>query len=564
MTTQARQADALARHIQDGFFAPYHEKKQAGLGVLDCRREPLFKTDFPQKAYPSYAAIPPLVVDTLAFIENREIVTATEATHNPALEWPRLGRALLDQGMKAVDPSRHGAGGSTLATQLEKFRHSPAGRTASAQDKYRQVVSASLRAYMDGPETVAARQRILLDYVNSLPLGAQRHVGEVVGILDGVRLWYGADVAALNQALRANATDAAATQAQARAYRQVLSLLIAQRRPAFYMGAGRDALAASTDGYLRVLAEAGVITPSLRDAALQTSLVVHETPPDGAPLYASNTKAANLMRASLAQLLDTPRLYDLDRLDLSAAGTLDGQLQESVTQSLRRLRDPQGAKAAGLIGYQLLERGDPSQMVYSFTLYERTNGANRLRVQTDNLDQPFNLNSGAKLELGSTAKLRVLVSYLEVIASLHAQLGALKPSELAGRDVSRRDALTRWAIDYLSRAQDKSLAAMLDAAMQRRYSANPGESFFTGGGAHTFSNFNAEDNGKILSVADGLRDSVNLVFVRLMRDVVQHHMYGETHRADRILEDPDHPERAALLARFADQEGSRFLRKFYA
>ncbi|HSW20609.1 MAG TPA: glycosyl transferase family 51, partial [Ramlibacter sp.] len=47
-------------------------------------------------------------------------------------------------------------------------------------------------------------------------------------------------------------------------------------------------------------------------------------------------------------------------------------------------------------------------------------------------------------------------------------------------------------------------------------------------------------------------------------DVVQHHMYGETHRADRILEDPDHPERAALLARFADQEGSRFLRKFYA
>ncbi|HSW19476.1 MAG TPA: transglycosylase domain-containing protein, partial [Ramlibacter sp.] len=206
VTTQARQADALARHIQDGFFAPYHEKKQAGLGVLDCRREPLFKVDFPQKAYPSYAAIPPLVVDTLAFIENREIVTATEATHNPALEWPRLGRALLDQGMKAVDPSRHGAGGSTLATQLEKFRHSPAGRTASAQDKYRQVVSASLRAYMDGPETVAARQRILLDYVNSLPLGAQRHVGEVVGILDGVRLWYGADVAALNQAMRANAT----------------------------------------------------------------------------------------------------------------------------------------------------------------------------------------------------------------------------------------------------------------------------------------------------------------------------------------------------------------------
>ena len=39
-------------------------------------------------------------------------------------------------------------------------------------------------------------------------------------------------------------------------------------------------------------------------------------------------------------------------------------------------------------------------------LYERGAGVNYLRVQADNLDQPFDMNRGAKLDLGSTAKLR--------------------------------------------------------------------------------------------------------------------------------------------------------------
>ena len=562
LTAQAHQSEALVRYLDQGFFPPYREKTQSGLDVLDCRRETVFKASFPQRAYPSFEAIPALLVHTLAHIENREVLTATEPRHNPALEWPRLGRAVLDQAIKQVDPSHPAAGGSTLATQLEKFRHSPGGRTASISDKYRQVVSASVRAYRDGGETAAARQRIVLDYLNSLPLGAQRHSGEVVGILDGLAVWYGVDPAAVNAALRSDAADPAALQAQARALRQVLSLLIAQRRPGFYLGAGQDSLKASIDAHLRVLAEAGVIAPALRDAALQAPLVVRDAAPEALAAQAGDRKAANLMRTSLAALLDTPRLYDLDRFDLGVTGTLDNKLQKAITESLRRLVEPEGARAAGLIGHQLLERGDPSKMVYSFTLYERGEGANLVRVQTDNLDQPFNLNAGAKLELGSTAKLRTLVSYLEIVAALHDQLGGLSASELAAVEVSRRDRLTRWAIDHLSTAQDRSLAAMLQAAMRRRYSAHPGETFFTGGGAHTFGNFHRDDDGKVLSVSDAFRDSVNLVFVRLMRDVVHHHMYRDP-QVEQMLEDPRHPGRAALLARFADQEGSHFIRGFY-
>ena len=63
-------------------------------------------------------------------------------------------------------------GGSTLATQIEKYRHSPEGRTASIPEKFRQMASASLRAYLDGPDTQRARERIVVDYLNTVPLSA--------------------------------------------------------------------------------------------------------------------------------------------------------------------------------------------------------------------------------------------------------------------------------------------------------------------------------------------------------------------------------------------------------
>ncbi len=63
-----------------------------------------------------------------------------------------------------------------------------------------------------------------------------------------------------------------------------------------------------------------------------------------------------------------------------------------------------------------------------------------------------------------------------------------------------QDVLTRWALDYLSQTPDRSLQAMLDAAVERKYSASPGETFYTGGGAQTFTNFESSDNSRILTV----------------------------------------------------------------
>ena len=66
---------------------------------------------------------------------------------------------------------------------------------------------------------------------------------------------------------------------------------------------------------------------------------------------------------------------------------------------------------------------------------------NYLRVQADNLDRPLDLNEGGKFDLGSTAKLRTLVTYLEIIAELHERYAQAAAAELlAGRRRSARPA----------------------------------------------------------------------------------------------------------------------------
>jgi membrane peptidoglycan carboxypeptidase len=268
----------------------------------------------------------------------------------------------------------------------------------------------------------------------------------------------------------------------------------------------------------------------------------------------------------LAGLIGESRLYNVDRLDLSVTTTLDGSAQKAVTEALRRLNNTEAATAAGLTGKGMLGNGDPAKVVYSFTLMERGRDVNYLRIQTDNYDQPLDINEGAKLDLGSTAKLRTLVTYLDIVDQLHKRYEPQSIAELRKVVLDPKDRLSQWAVDYftaLPNGADRGLPAMLEAAMERKYSGNPGEGFFTGGGLHRFGNFSKNDDSKILSVRDGLRNSTNLLFVRLMRDVVRYYMFQLPGSSAALLADSDDPRRAVYLARFADREGRDFLMRFY-
>ncbi|MCO7614648.1 transglycosylase domain-containing protein [Pseudomonas chlororaphis] len=559
---QTRFSPALMDYSKNGFFVPYTEKIQAGLSITDCRAAPLYQFNYPQQLYASYTDIPPLMVHSLLFIENRDLLDPKLAQANPAVDWPRFAKAAWSQVAKLLHLPGQTAGGSTLATQLEKYRHSPDGLTVSGGEKIRQMISASVRAYQDGPQTLEARRRIVRDYLNSVPLSAVPGHGEVHGMAEGLRVWYGADFDQVNQALASNATDARSLAQRGLALRQVLSLMIAQRRPSHYLVKGHAELADLTDSHIRLLAQNDVIDPALTAAALASRVSYRDWQQQPTIQPIETNKGISVARSRLAALLNRP-LYDLDRLDLSATSTLQSDLQRQATEYLKHLADPAFAAQIGVLGERLLTPTSTTQVRYSFTLFELTPDGSRVRVQTDSTDQPFDINEGSKLELGSTAKLRVLTTYLQIISELHDKHAGKTPAELKKVAVNDQDRLSRWALDYLLQNSDRSLPKMLDAALDRTYSASPGEAFFTGGGVHHFHNFRNEDNGRSPTLRDALRESINLPFIRLMRDLVRYTTYGGDSASAELLSDDANPRRQEYLARFADREGTSFLLRFW-
>src|SRR5206468_2880108 len=218
-------------------------------------------------------------------------------------------------------------------------------------------------------------------------------------------------------------------------------------------------------------------------------------------------KATDRLRAELMTLLHLPDLYALDRLDLTGYGTIDTAAQKRVTDVLVRLGDPAYVRSLGLVGHNLLGGENPARLTWSVVLYERGAERNYLRIHADSLNSPFDINSGAKLILGSTAKLRTLITYLNIVDELHRRLAPLSRRDLMTLAAAKDDPLTAWAAGYIARTADRSLQPMIDAAMQRRYSGSPGQ-FFTGGGAHVFANFEKWEDYENPTVFEAFENSI--------------------------------------------------------
>ncbi len=564
ISRQARPPIRLLDLVEKGLFPMYPEKTQAGLTIRDRHGNIVYSQVYPKRVFATFSEIPPIVVNLLLFIENRELLDPNRPFANPAVDWVRLSNAVLQMAKQFFDSEQPVEGGSTLATQLEKLRHSDDGITLTAKEKLIQMLSASLRAYMNGRNTLEARRHIVLDYINSTPLAARANYGEIFGLGDGLWAWYGRELRDVVNILNTpeSDNDIALKREKAVSLKQVLSLFLAHKKPSVYLLKDRRALMEKCDRYINLLAREGIISKALQKAMLKAPLTFRRDLPASNADDSVDGKLADSIRTRLLSLLDIDQLYTVDRFDMSVKSTIDLTTQVAITQEIMRLKDPDWISEKHLRGLRTLDQGDPGQVIYSFSLYEKTPAGNLLRIQTDTYDQPFNVNRGLKLNLGSTAKLRTLIHYMEIIASLHEEYNRLTPDDLHRIKMAPEDKLRRWACSYLLKSDEKALVPMLRAAMDRIYSASPSEVFFTGGGLHHFENFNKKDNYRKMSIREGFRRSVNLVFIRLMRDIVHYHMFG-TPLASQVIADQNHPQRKEYLKKFADFEGTEYLKKFY-
>jgi len=562
VAAQTRASPTYDYFMDRGLYPIYRAKTTTGLELYDRGGRPIYDANYPAHVFANFESVPPVLVNTLLYIENRDLMKAVPPTHNPVIEWRRFFYAAFGRGLQKFIPGINTGGGSTLATQIEKFRYSPNGETHNAKDKLLQIASASMRIYLNGPDTEAAGKQLVLDYFNSTTLGARPGFGEINSIGDGLWAWFGIDLNAANIALSLP-DDPDSLRVKAHVYRAALGLILGQRRPSYYFSTNRAALDDLTDATLDRLTDAGVISPALRDATKSASFRFLADPPSlPQPPYIEQ-KATNALRTHLLGMLGLTKLYELDRLDLAARTTLDEGTQQKTVEFLKQMGNRDFLEKNGLYGFRLLDpSNDPTKIKWSVVIYEKSTSENKIRVQADNIDEPFDMNEGMKLDLGSTAKLRTLVTYLEIVTELHSRYAGLSPDDLKDLADDAPDPITLWATTWSASHPKAPLHDMLEAAMDRRYSGNPSETFFTGGGEHHFVNFEKEEDGRIMDLREAFYNSVNLVFVRLMRDIVNYTIAQSPQNKQELMDDSEVAARRAYLERFADQEGSAFLNRY--
>ena len=551
---QARQSPELADLIRAHVAPPFPEPFAAGLVIRDANHALLYDAVARDPwRFQSIEEVPPILIRTLLFIENRNIGAGAGAYANPAIDWARTSKAFVLYAGRSIGLNWPLEGGSTLATQLVKFQHSPGGRTDSPLEKLHQVIGASLAAYHEGADTRATRAQVILEYLNTMPLGAAPGVGEVNGLGRGLHVWFADNPTAIFAALKNPHPD----QVTVAAYKQALALLYSVHAPTHYLEKDRHALEARIDAYAGLLEAAGVIDTRWLELIRNTPLEFASQAPQGAAVSFVERKGANAVRTELGRLLGISNQYGLDRLDMRVDSSIDASLQQKVTQLLRELGSPEFVAKNSLREPHVLQRGDPGGVTYSFLLVESRPEGNLVRVHTDTLDAPFDVNDGMKLELGSTAKLRTLAHYLEIIAQLRDELARLDAHALEGLVTNARDPLTRWAAGTLLAQPTLDLDTFLALSLERRYSGNPDEEFFTGSGLQRFGNFESEDNDQVLSLREALVHSTNLVFIRLMRDIVRFHQARLPYDADAVMNDVEFPARKQLLREIAAEESHK-------
>jgi membrane peptidoglycan carboxypeptidase len=550
-------------------FPLYDEKNQAGLDITDSNQTALHNAGYPNKIYTDFAEIPELVVKSLLYVENREQLDEDIAdSRNYAIEWDRKFYAVLQQVYEKIGLNGDGSGGSTLAEQLEKLRHSEGGHTNGMLDKATQVFTASARAYSESRDsTLQTRQKAVANYINAVPLSGYRGFGEVIGMADGLGVWFGTDVDDFNRVMSLDEDWLGEHEWEVKAqyYRQTLALIMAVQQPTTFLRKDRKALDERIDRYLPSFARAGIISEELKDHALSMGLKwAPKIDPDLLP--EDPEKSINLVRVNLMQAMGLPSMHDFDRMDISATSTIDYRATQIVNTALKDLGNPYSEKGAAVIGDHMARLDTAGDIQYSFTLYEREGDMNHLRVQTDNFEGEFNLNEDSMLELGSTAKFRTLITYLEYTLDAYKTLVNIVPEdrpELTERQ-TEEDGITAFVLEYLNAAQEPtSEKAMLDAAMERIYSAHNGERFFTGGGLHRFHNFMVNDNWRDVSVKQAFEDSINLPFIRMMEDVVQYTIHNKLDVDLSIYDEYEHPLRKKYLDRYVLHDAIQHFSKMY-
>jgi len=115
ITAQAVHSPALAMASRFGIAPPYSEAPVAGLVIKGEDGKPIYDATAGRGGLATFEDVPPDVVRSLLFIENRELDRDASPYSNPAVDWVRFGKAMILYSASRIGIPTPVEGGSTLA-----------------------------------------------------------------------------------------------------------------------------------------------------------------------------------------------------------------------------------------------------------------------------------------------------------------------------------------------------------------------------------------------------------------------------------------------------------------
>ena len=109
LSAQSRFSAGLQRYSNWGFNPPFIQQHYPALSLQGCKQDLLYQFNAPALRFNDLAEVAPVIVQSLLFIEDRDLLSPKHPRANPVVNLPRLGAATWSQLQRAIGIAGVGA-----------------------------------------------------------------------------------------------------------------------------------------------------------------------------------------------------------------------------------------------------------------------------------------------------------------------------------------------------------------------------------------------------------------------------------------------------------------------
>jgi len=168
-----------------GLYPIYHAKTVAGLTLYDREGQRIYASAYPDRVFTDFHIIPPLLTDTLLYIEIASCLRTALSPATRSLNGIVFSTPFLDRWRANLCPASTQAAAVHSQHRLKNFAIHPAAKQITRSIKCAKSLPHPCAFISTAKIPVRQGKKIVLDYLNSTPLSARPGFGEINGIGTG-------------------------------------------------------------------------------------------------------------------------------------------------------------------------------------------------------------------------------------------------------------------------------------------------------------------------------------------------------------------------------------------